>query len=145
MIVLPPRSECVISEQCAAPGLRFLQARLRDNATGVHMANGVAEILPNQPFPIRVVNASMKIRRLPKGMVLGHALPHPTAMAALIEDPKVVKLPGISTTPPSGALKDFTAGDNGQGREELPPMEYGLQGDPPPLPDRPDVEGDAWR
>jgi hypothetical protein len=33
MIVLPPRSECVATVQCAAPELRFLQARLRDNAT----------------------------------------------------------------------------------------------------------------
>jgi hypothetical protein len=48
------------------------------------MANGVDEILPNQPFPIRVVNNSMKICRLPKGMVLVHALPHPTAIVALI-------------------------------------------------------------
>jgi hypothetical protein len=145
MIFLPPRSERVVPVQCAAPGLRFLQARLRDNATGVHMANGVAEILPNQPFLIRVANTSMKIRRLPKGMVLGHDLPHPTAMAALIEDSEVVKVSGTSTTPPSGALKDFIAADNGQGREELPPMEYGLQRDPPPLPDRQVVEGDAWR
>jgi hypothetical protein len=38
MIVLPPRSECVVPVQCAAPGLRFLQARLWDNATGLHMA-----------------------------------------------------------------------------------------------------------
>jgi hypothetical protein len=77
MIVLPPRSDCVVPVQCAAPGLRFLQAGLRDNATVVHMANGVAEILPTQSFTVRVVNTSMKIRRLPKGMVLGHALPHP--------------------------------------------------------------------
>jgi hypothetical protein len=72
MISLPPRSECVVPVQCAAPGLLFLQARIRENATGVHMANGVAEILPNQPFTIRVVNCSMKIRRLPKEMVLGY-------------------------------------------------------------------------
>jgi hypothetical protein len=109
------------------------------------MANGVAEIFPNQPFTIRVVNTSMKIRQLPKGMVLGHSLPHPTAMAALIEDSEVANVPGTSTTPPSGALKDFTAGDHGQEREELSPMEYGLKVDPPPLPVRPDVEGDAWR
>jgi hypothetical protein len=124
MIVLTTRSECVVPVQCEAPGLRFLQARLRDNATGVHMANGVAEILPNKPFPIRVVNTSMKTRRLPKGMVLGHALPHPTAMAALIEDSEYVKVSGTSTTPPSGALKDFTAGDHGLEREELSSMEY---------------------
>jgi hypothetical protein len=77
MILLPPRSECVVPVQCAAPWLRFLQALLRDNATGLHMANGVAEILPTHPFTVRVVNTSMKIRRLPKGMVLGHALTTP--------------------------------------------------------------------
>jgi hypothetical protein len=125
-IVLPPRSEFVVPVQCAAPGLLFLHARLRDYATGVHMANGGAKFLPNQPFTIRVVNTSMKIRRLTKGMVLGHALPHPTAMVALIADSEVVGAPGRSTTPPSGAPKDFTADDHGQGREELPPMEYGF-------------------
>jgi hypothetical protein len=131
MIILPPRSECVVPVQCASPGLRFLQARLRDNATGVHMANGVAVILPTQPFTVRVVNTSMKIRRLPKGMVLGHALPHPTAMVALIEDPDF--------------SEDATEGDDTHARKELSPMEYGLQKDPPPLPDRPDVEGDTWK
>jgi hypothetical protein len=108
MIVLPPRSECVVPVQFAAPGLRFLQSRLRDNATGVHMANGVAEILTTQPFTVRVVNTLMKIRRLPKGMVLGHALPHHTAMVALIEDPDV--------------SEDPTDGDNEHARKELSPM-----------------------
>jgi hypothetical protein len=131
MIVLPPRSGCVVPVQCAAPGLRFLKSQLRDNATGVHMANGVAEIFPTQPFTVRVVNTLLKIRRLPKGMVLGHALPHPTAMVALIEDPDV--------------SEDPTDGDNERARKELSPMEYGLQRDPPPLPDRPDVEGDTWK
>jgi hypothetical protein len=131
MIVLSPRSERVVPVQCAAPGLRFLQARLRDNATGVYMANGVAEILPNQPFTVRVVNTSVNIRRLPKGMVLGHALPHSTAMVALIEDPDVSEGP--------------TDGDKEHARKELSPMDYGLQWDPPPLPDRPDVEGDTWK
>jgi hypothetical protein len=131
MIVLHPRSECVVPVQCAAPGIRFLQARLRDSATGVHMANGVAENLPTQPFTVRVVNNSMKIRRLPKGMVLGHALPHPTAMVALIKDQDV--------------SEDSTDGDNEHARKELSPMEYGLQRDPPLLPDRPDVERDIWK
>jgi hypothetical protein len=87
----------------------------------------------------------MKVRRLPKGMVLGHALPHPTAMIAFIADPKVAEAPGTSTSPLSGTPKDFTAGYHGQEREELPQMKYGLQVDPPPLPDRPDVEGNSWR
>jgi hypothetical protein len=52
---------------------------------------------------------------------------------------------GHQTTTPSGAQKDFIAGDHGKEREELPPMEYGLQRDPPPPRDRPDVDGDSWR
>jgi hypothetical protein len=99
MIVLSPRSECVVPGQCAAPGLRFLQARIRENAAGVHMANGVAEIWPNQPFTVRVINTSMKSHRLPKGMVLGHALPHPTSMVALIADKDVVDVQETETPP----------------------------------------------
>jgi hypothetical protein len=143
MIVLPPRSECVVPVQCASPGLKFLQARLRDNVTGVHMANGVAGIWPNEHFTVRVVNTSMKIHRLPKGMVLGHALPHPTSMVALIADTDVVDVPETATTPPSS--HDFTFGDQEEVRGKLPPMEYALERDPPPLPDRPNVEGEAWQ
>jgi hypothetical protein len=117
MIVLPPRSDYVVPVQCAAPGLRFLQARLRDNATGLHMVNGVAEIWPNQPFTVRVVNTSMKIHRLPKGMVLGHDLPHPTSMVALIADTDVVDVPEAATPPPSS--QDFTVGDQEQVRENF--------------------------
>jgi hypothetical protein len=128
--------------QCAATGLRFLQARLRDNAAEVHMSNGVAEIWPNQPFTMRVVNTSMKTHRLPKGMVLGHTLHHPTSMMALIADTDVVDVPETET--PSSS-QDFTVGDIVQDRAKLSPMEYGLERDPPTLPDRPEVEGDAWQ
>jgi hypothetical protein len=107
------------------------------------MANGVAEIWPNQPFTVRVVNNSMNIHRLPKGMVLGHALPHPTSMVALIADTDVVDVPERETPPPSS--QDFTVDDQEQVREKLPPMEYGLERDPPPLPDLPNVECNAWR
>jgi Retroviral aspartyl protease len=57
--ILPPRSEATIWVQCAAPGLRFLQALNKRNALGVYMANGIAEVLPLQPFPIRVMNTSV--------------------------------------------------------------------------------------
>jgi hypothetical protein len=124
MIVLPPRSECVVPVQCAAPGLRFLQARLRENAAGVHMANGVAEIWPNQPLTVPVINTSMKSHRLPKGMVLGHALPHQTSIVALIADTYIVEVPETATPPPSS--HDFTVGNQEQVGENLPPMEYGL-------------------
>jgi hypothetical protein len=64
-------------------------------------------------------------------MVLGHALPYPTAMVALMEDPDI--------------SEDPTEGDNEHARNELSPMAYGLQRDPPQLPDRPDVAGDTWK
>jgi transposase InsO family protein len=130
-VVLPPRSECQITVQCAAPGLRFLQARLRKEAGGIHMANGVADILPNRPFVVRVINASTREQRLPKGMVLGNALPHPTGMVALIEDPDTVVLPS----------KERNEGSNRETVEEANAWEK----EPPPLPDRPDVEGDSWK
>jgi hypothetical protein len=106
------------------------------------MANGVAEIWPNQPFNVRVLNTSMKTHRLPKGMVLGHALPHSTSMMALIADTDVVDVPETETPPSS---QDSTVGDQEQVKENLSPMEYGLERDPPPIPDRPNVEGDAWK
>jgi hypothetical protein len=85
--------------------------------------------LLNQPFTARVVNTSIKTRRFPKRMVLGQVLPHLTAMVALIKYPD--------------APEDPTGGDDGHARKELSPVEYGLQRDPPPLLDLPDVDGDT--
>jgi hypothetical protein len=75
-------------------------------------------------------------------MVLGHALPHPTSMVALIADTDVVDVPETETPPSS---QDSTVGDQEQVKENLSPMEYGLERDPPPLPDRLNFEGDAWQ
>jgi hypothetical protein len=118
-MVLPPLSKCVVPLQCAAPVLHFLQARLHENAAGVHMANGVAEIWPNQPFNVLVLNNSTKTHTLPKGMVLGHALPHPTSMMALIADTDFVDVPETETPPSS---QDFTVGDQEKVKESLSPM-----------------------
>jgi hypothetical protein len=85
LVTLPARSGGLVEVQCEAPGLRFLQASLKGSCIGVYMANGLAEILPNRPFRVRVVNSSEKDRNLPKGMVLGQALPHPTGIVALAE------------------------------------------------------------
>jgi hypothetical protein len=41
------------------------------------MANGIADIMPLQPFPIESLNTSKRDRVAPKGMVLRRALPHP--------------------------------------------------------------------
>jgi RNase H-like domain found in reverse transcriptase/Reverse transcriptase (RNA-dependent DNA polymerase)/Integrase zinc binding domain/Integrase core domain/Chromo (CHRromatin Organisation MOdifier) domain/Retroviral aspartyl protease len=120
---VPPRAETLVWVQCAAPGLRFLQALSKGNALGVYLASGVAEILPSQPFPVRIINTSERERKLPKGMILGHALPHPTGIVALADE-------------------DDRRTPWGDAREEAP---YLPNNDPPPLPDRPDVDGELWR
>jgi Retroviral aspartyl protease len=122
---IPARSEGFVDVQCEATGLRFLQASLRGSSLGVYMANALAEIFPNRPFLVRVVKSSEKDRKLPKGMVLGQALPHPTGIVALAGlDPKP-----LANHPPKGL------------QVALYPEEYVTRFDPPPLPDRPDVEG----
>jgi hypothetical protein len=82
-VTIPARSEGFVEAQCEAPGLRFLQASLKGSSIGVYMDNGVSDIVPNRPFRVRVVNSSEKDRKLPKGMVIGQALPHPTGIVAL--------------------------------------------------------------
>jgi hypothetical protein len=49
------------------------------------MANGVAEILPMQPFPVRLINTSDRERKLPKWMIDGHALSHPLGIVAVAD------------------------------------------------------------
>jgi hypothetical protein len=81
-----PRAEVCVDVLCAAPGLRFVQALARGNSLVVYMANGISDILPNKPFQVRVINTSERARKLPKGMTLGHALPHPTGIITLADD-----------------------------------------------------------
>jgi hypothetical protein len=61
------------------------------------MANGIADILPLQPFPIKVLNTSKYDHVIPKGMVLGHALPHQKGIIALTseEPPHVTERPDV--------------------------------------------------
>jgi hypothetical protein len=87
------------------------------------MANGIAEILPLQPFTLRVFNTSSLERRLPTAMVLGHALPHPMGIVAFL-DRDIESTCGRTETP----MGDTQEGDK-----------------VPHLPDRPDVEGELWR
>jgi hypothetical protein len=84
------------------------------------MANGVADILPLQPFPIRVLNTSHRERKLTKKMVLGHALPHPTGIVALVDE-------------------DFLE------TPDQPAMLLSPENSESPLPDRPDAEGELWK
>jgi hypothetical protein len=77
-ITIPAHAEVPVQVQCAAPGVRFLQAYHRPHDhTGVSLANVVADIIPLEQFTVRVLNDSGHSRVLSKGMVLGHALPHP--------------------------------------------------------------------
>jgi hypothetical protein len=97
--VIPPRSETNVWVQSESTGLRFLQAWLRTLSNGVYLYNGIAEIVPHKPFQVRVVNKSLRERRLPKQMVLGHALPHPKGIVALVEDVAIRLYEGASFSP----------------------------------------------
>jgi Reverse transcriptase (RNA-dependent DNA polymerase) len=50
------------------------------------MANGIAEVIPLQPFLVRVVNTSIHECCIPRGMVLDDALPHPKAVISITEE-----------------------------------------------------------
>jgi hypothetical protein len=116
-ISVPARVESTVWVQCAVSGLRFLQAHKRGNNLCTYMENRVAEILPMQPFVVRVVNISDRERKFPKCMILGHVLSHPLGVVAVTELDK-----------PS-----------------LLPEKYALTRNPPALPDRPEVDGPNWR
>jgi hypothetical protein len=71
---VPRRSESHVWVNCEYPGLRCLQSQLKSSeVTGISLANAIADILPLQPFRVRVLNKSNQDRVLPKGIVIGHA------------------------------------------------------------------------
>jgi hypothetical protein len=95
---VPSMSESLVWVQCAALGLRFFQSQAKSHDTlGISMANVIADILPLQPFPIKLLNTSKCYRLISKGAVLGHALPHPKGIIALTseETPPVTKRPDV--------------------------------------------------
>jgi hypothetical protein len=95
---VPSMSESLVWVQFAAPGLRFLQSQAKPHdALGISMANGIADILSLQPFPIKVLNTSTRYRVITKGMVIGDVLPHPKGIIALTSDepPPVTERPDV--------------------------------------------------
>lgn len=132
LTVVPPRAEVCVDVHCAAPGLCFLQALASGNSLGVYMANGIADILPNTPFQVRVINTSDRARKIPKGMILGHALPHPTGIIALADDEGS-----------GGTYRKMSEEGPSPSPEDV--AWFSLRQDPPPVPDRPDVEGETWK
>ena len=70
--------------QTSLGGLAFLQASHKPHMKkGLLMANGVADLPPLKPFPVRVMNLSKVPQFLPKGMVLSYVMPHPTRIVTL--------------------------------------------------------------
>jgi transposase InsO family protein len=137
-VTIPPRAESLVWVQCAAPGLRFLQAQLRKRSNGVYMANGVADILPQQPFPIRVVNTSPRERKLPKGMVLGDALPHPQGIVALVENWDTPSTSDMSAdVAPNGKEERHKKNPSGDPHILTPVSEKELS--------IPNIDGASWR
>ncbi len=63
-------------------------------AKAVTVANGEADIVALVLFTIRIMNPSTISRYLPKGMVVAHAMTHPTAVVALTKPTDQ-----LSTTP----------------------------------------------
>jgi hypothetical protein len=88
------------------------------------MANGVAEILPMQPFPVRLINTSDRERELSKVMIVGHSLPHPSGIVAVADQDELSSLEQ----------------DSSQARTEA--EQYAAMQNPPPLADRPGIEGE---
>jgi Reverse transcriptase (RNA-dependent DNA polymerase) len=72
---------------------------LREVSFGVYMANGVTDVVPNQPFRIRMINTSLMECNLPKGMIVGHGLAHPKGIVAMVDftpnDPPTAAKPDV--------------------------------------------------
>jgi hypothetical protein len=85
-VTIPAHAEVPVQVQCAAPGVRFLQAYHRPHdQTGLSLANGVVDIIPLKPFTVKVLNTSGYARVLPKRMVLGNAYSHPKHIISLVD------------------------------------------------------------
>jgi hypothetical protein len=86
-VVIPPRCEAHVVVQTAASDLCLIQNRIRAGpGQGLSLANGIAEVRPQVPFKVRVINTSHQERILPKGMVLGVALLHPEQVVSVAND-----------------------------------------------------------
>ena len=97
--VVPPRCEAHVIVQTAASELCIIQNRiLAGPGQGLSLANGIDEVRPHVPFKVRVINTSHvpfklrvintshRERVLPKGMILGAALPLPTQVISSAND-----------------------------------------------------------
>jgi hypothetical protein len=116
------------------PGTPGFSGPLEENPSGVYIANGVAEVIPDKPFLVRVINTSTWETKLSKGMILGHALPHSKGIVSLVEEDDQ----GRFMPDPRMRAQDRVVAP----ADEVAPADRGpfVSGkEPQPLPDRPDV------
>ncbi len=76
--------------QTAVSGIALLHPNDKTHTTRrISLASGVADIRPLTPFRVKVINLSPQEQRLPKGIVLRYALPHPTLIITLVDEANV--------------------------------------------------------
>ena len=75
---LQPNEQAAVWVTSPATGLCFLTPKTcAERYAGISLANGVADVVPYQPFQAYVFNYGRKPRTLSKGMVLGTIRSHP--------------------------------------------------------------------
>ena len=85
-IVIPPMSEVPVRVRTFASSLRLIsQHKGAARKQSVLCANGVMEVIPDQPFTILVINSTNVPRRLPKHMTIAWVEPPQGYYAPLVE------------------------------------------------------------
>jgi hypothetical protein len=76
-MVITPRCEAHVEVTSAASGLYQIFHHTKPSAPAITLAREIAEIQPNVPFRVRVINPTNRVHSLSKGMVIGIAAPAP--------------------------------------------------------------------
>jgi hypothetical protein len=84
---VPPRSEAHIMVSCALSGLCLISGIDARRMNPVSLARGVAEICPQVPFRVRVINTQDREVCLPRNMVVGHAESQPEQILTIGDPP----------------------------------------------------------
>ena len=117
--------EAEVWVQTHVGGLSFLQSAAGPHLEkGILMANGVADPIPNKPFRVRVMNLSRVPRFLPKGMVLGYAMPHPTRIVTLVGEGDLQESAVVTVPDPPKDQAETSRGSPGDPdakSEDVPP------------------------
>jgi hypothetical protein len=80
---ISPRCEAHVEVTSVASGLYQIFHHTKPSATAITLASGIAEIRPNVPFWVRVINPTNRAHSLSKGMVIGIAAAAPARVFSL--------------------------------------------------------------